>query len=165
MIRLPLLCYWRTLLSYILRGGWKAASCSSSGLDLLLMKLLVRISIEFTRNNTEVYVYLKNCTSVPWNLKLQLIKSKIMQRRKNDPKSFLYLLVVNNCKTLKINSSFFYSNYSIQNCKRKQKELGRSCCRFQFAPQHKWISFPHKKVLECRSYTVVFLSLSTSLPP
>lgn len=46
---------------------------------------------------------------MPVFLKLQLIKSKMMQRGKNDPKFFLYLLVVNTCKTLNINSSLFYS--------------------------------------------------------
>lgn len=42
---------------HILRGCWKAAFCSGVGLDLSLMKLLVRVSAEFTGTNTEVYVY------------------------------------------------------------------------------------------------------------
>lgn len=104
-----------------------------------------------------------------WNLKLRFFKYQVQdyaERERNNPKSFFCSLAVNNCKTLKNRLLLIFNKYSIQNCKRKQiKEHDRSRSRFQFAPRCKLICLHCKKVLGCKSCTMVFLSLSTTLPP
>lgn len=56
-------------------------------------------------------------------LKLEASVSQVSSpfSREKDPKSFLYTLTVNNCKTVKIHSSLFHNKYSIQKGKAKKR--------------------------------------------
>lgn len=96
----------------------------------------------------------------------QVSSPRLCRERGTILSPFFCSLAVNNCKTLKNRLLLIFNKYSIQNCKRKQrKEHDRSWSRFQFAPQRKLTCFHRKKVLGGKSCTMVFLSLSTTLPP